>query len=541
VQRVHVDQFKAADGRKPMSFIRCDDGSLREVPLAPQSGSQEAFFSCLEREALLCGPRGTGKSLTLIMTFLAQIGLWGAAWKGIVIRRNMTGFQEFKDLLREYIATIWPDARFNENQNRWVWTTGEQLKLGYFESNNDFSTYIGSSYSWIGWEELCQYADSKAYDQILSCLRCTVPGVPLMVRSTTNSFGPGSNWVRKKFRITWAPGSGVIIGPRIDDDEGLPRRVVYSTLAENKLQPPDYRATLLASTRGNAGQRLSWVDGSWDGLGSGDMFGDIWPDAAKHCVLSPIPPSAIPPTWKITCAYDYGDSSPFSMLYAAISDGSPIIHDGRTFHFVNGDILILDEWYGAVKNQPETGVRWTIDRQKRAFIERELATGLRFQDHTGKWIRRVRTGVADNQIFNPKPGSAGAPADSIADEFGESCIVNGARQQGIQFEPADKSPGSRIQGWQNLRGRMVGAMPNAGGARENEGIFICSNCVHWLENVPNLPRDLEGNSEDCPDRCLDHDADATRYLLRRNTQPAVTSGRVTMGSSDRLNGRRVVV
>jgi len=47
---------------------------------------------------------------------------------------------------------------------------------------------------------------------------------------------------------------------------------------------------------------------------------------------------------------------------------------------------------------------------KRAGFAKEIDSGLRYQDPlTGRWIRRVRTGVADNMIFNPKPGSALGP------------------------------------------------------------------------------------------------------------------------------------
>jgi hypothetical protein len=133
----------------------------------------------------------------------------------------------------------------------------------------------------------------------------------------------------------------------------------------------------------------------------------------------------------------------------------------------------------------------------------------------------VRTGVADNMIFNPKPGGALGPADSMADEFAESVIINGARQSGVQWEPADKSPGSRVQGWQAMRGRLLATIPNKNGARENPGLFITSNCVHWIQTVPVLPRDLDGNPEDIPDRVEDHLADATRYLIRRNHKPTV--------------------
>ena len=38
---------------------------------------------------------------------------------------------------------------------------------------------------------------------------------------------------------------------------------------------------------------------------------------------------------------------------------------------------------------------------------------------TGRWIRRVRIGVADNVIFDPKPGSATSVDDSMARRTGK--------------------------------------------------------------------------------------------------------------------------
>jgi hypothetical protein len=139
-------------------------------------------------------------------------------------------------------------------------------------------------------------------------------------------------------------------------------------------------------------------------------------------------------------------------------------------------------------------------------------------------VRRVRTGVADNMIFNPKPGSATGLADSMADEFAELVVIGRVRQPGMQWEPADKSPGSRVRGWQGMRGMLLATIPNKNGARENPGLFVTSNCIHWIQTVPVLPRDLDGNPEDVPDRVEDHLADATRYLIRRTNKPTVRFG-----------------
>jgi hypothetical protein len=71
-----------------------------------------------------------------------------------------------------------------------------------------------------------------------------------------------------------------------------------------------------------------------------------------------------------------------------------------------------------------------------------------------------------------------------------------------------------VQGWQAMRGILLAAIPNKNGAREKPGLYITSNCVHWVETVSVLPRDLDGNPEDIPDRVEGHLADATRHPWR---------------------------
>ena len=271
-------------------FIETDAADVyRQVALVAQPGSQEAFLAAPEREVLLAGPRGTGKTLTLLTDFFAEIGAaWGANWKGVLIRQSMTGFPEIKSLCSKVIPRIWPNARFNQNQNVWTWPTGETLKLAYFDETSDYRTYIGQSFTWIGFEELTQYKNDQPYKQMLACLRSAVPNIPMRVRATTNPDGPGHNWVRRRFK-TIDP-NGTIVGPRIEDEHGLLRRAIYSTLAGNQLllaTQPDYLANIVASAI-RPGQLEAWTRGSWT-ISSGGMFDGDWPEASKHCVLPPIP------------------------------------------------------------------------------------------------------------------------------------------------------------------------------------------------------------------------------------------------------------
>jgi hypothetical protein len=265
--RVRAHHFQLRDNEY-VPFIETDAAdAYRQVALVAQPGSQEAFLAAPEREVLLSGPRGTGKTLSLLVDFFAEVGAgWGGNWKGILIRQSMTGFPEIRSLCTKVIPLIWPNARFNQNQNLWTWSTGETLKLAYFDETSDYRTYIGQSFTWIGFEELTQYRNDQPYKQMLACLRSAMPNIPMRVRSTTNPDGPGHNWVRRRFKTT--DPNGTTIGPRIEDEHGLPRRAIYATLAENQLlltTQPDYLANIVASAI-RPGQLEAWTKGVMDHL-----------------------------------------------------------------------------------------------------------------------------------------------------------------------------------------------------------------------------------------------------------------------------------
>jgi hypothetical protein len=103
----------------------------------------------------------------------------------------------------------------------------------------------------------------------------------------------------------------------------------------------------------------------------------------------------------------------------------------------------------------------------------------------------------------------------------EAQVRVGARKYpGPEFLPADKGPGSRRSGWQNMRERLKASMPpvigkradgsKIYGPREKPGLFVCSTCDQWLRTVPSLPRDPD-NPDDVDTEAEDHAGDETRY------------------------------
>lgn len=514
LDRVHVDQFRRENG---VWTPYLKDG--RQVHSVAQPGAQEAFLAMLEREGLFAGPRGSGKTKTLIECFAQFIGHgYGEALKGIVLRASLNGFDEFMALCRDLFIPIWGDsAQYNKNNHRWTWSSGESLQIAHFGEEGDAQRYLGQSFPIVLWEELTAFANDSFYKNMLATNR-SAHGVPLMVRSTTNPGGVGHNWVRMRFAPP-EPESGHILGNRIVV-EGIDRRAIVSTMYENqRLLSVDhsYRDMIRAAAK-DASMEAAWLNGSWN-ITAGGLFDAAFLECGESFILPDIPVQKIPQGWTIKSGFDWGESEPWACLWIAISDGTPITLDDKThFRFRRGDILVFDELYGMEDGRPNEGLRLTVSEVKEAIIARENETGLRYHDGN-QWRYQVRRGVADSQIFVQRVTAH--DAESIYDTFEAQHRYNGHIQRGLRWEPAEKPAGSRATGWAAIRNHLYATK----GLRDRPGLFITKRCEHTLRTLKDLPRDLK-KPDDCPRGSEDHCGDTLRYLLTIKHTPAISSRRV---------------
>lgn len=496
-----------------------DQGLEQEVVWAPQPGSIDLFLQAPEVEVLLEGTRGGGKTDGLIMDFCQDVGKgWGAEWKGILFRQSHPQLRDVIEKSRKWIKRIWPDAFYNEIKSFWAFPEGERLYFSHFNTPTQYSDYHGHAYPWIAWEELTTWPSPDCYKVMFSCSRSTIKGMPRKIRATTNPYGVGHNWVKARFRLPVLPGR--IMGPVIEDsvdDEGRPeppRRAIHSKLSENKLllhTDPQYIDRIRAAAR-NAAELAAWIDGNWD-IVAGGMFDDIWYECRDTIVMEPFD---IPPTWRIFRAYDHGSSKPFSVGWYAVSDGTDLkLRDGKTRATVRGDYFRFKEWYGWRPGRANEGLRLVISDISKGIIEREIEWGLRAPDNTWK---RVKSGPADTSLFDEENGV------NLARDFLRPVMINNVQMRGVLWERADKGPGSREQGWEQMRKRLKATKRPKGGFREVPGLFITTDCPQWLRTVPVLPRD-EIKIDDVDTEAEDHVGDECRYALRFE-QKTFISGRI---------------
>jgi len=464
-----------------------------QVNWAPQPGSQEAFLACPIYEALYEGTRGPGKTDALLMDFAQEVDKgYGAEWKGILFRRTYPELQDVIEKARKWFKQVWPQAEFNEAKSFWRWPTGELLYFRFMLRSDDYWSYHGHAYPWIGWEELTNWPNPDCYKRMMSCSRSTLPKMPRKYRSTCNPYGVGHNWVKRRWRLPIALGK--ICGPTIRDSrdsegELEPERVaIHGELAENKILlhgDPNYVQKIRAAAK-NANELKAWIYGSWD-ITAGGICDDIWSENIH--VLPNFPFSLIPRTWIINRAYDHGSSHPFSVGWYAESNGEPIEFQNKLIGKVPGDLIRIAEWYGWT-GEDNTGLMMAPD---------DIADGIKDRESDWGLVGRVIRGPADTNIFDPNDRK-----QSIAGEMGD---------KGVYWDKADKGPGSRKQGWNRLRTYLKNAIPDAQGYRQEPGIFVLERCTQFRRTVPVLPRS-DKDIDDVNTDSEDHIGDEVRYRLR---------------------------
>lgn len=467
------------------------NGQKKAVAWAPQPGSQEAFLSCPVFEVLYHGNRGPGKTDGLLMDYAQHVGAgWGQEWRGIIFRRAYPELEDIINKSLKWFPQIFPDAQYNRASHVWTFREGESLRFRHLAKPSDYNSYHGHAYTFIGWEELTNWPDSKCYLSMFSCCRSPIKGIPMKYRATTNPYGIGHSWVKKRWKLPTP--RGVAIGPIIKDAPTIDvpnpksRVAIQGSLRENKVllhADPNYITNVAAATN-NEAQFKAWLYGDWNVV-AGGMFSDLWDDRVH--VLPHIPFDRYPNRWRWNRAYDHGQSKPFSVGWYVESNGEPLEWGDYVIGPVKGDVIRVAEWYGCGK-EDNTGLNMLNSQIAQGILDREKDWGIQ-----GK----VKPGPADSAIFSRTQAQ-----ESVAKDM---------QSVGVRWEPVEKGPGSRVQGWQRTREYLAGAIP-VDGWRDAPGLFFSERCLKAIQLIPTTPRD-EKNMDDIDTNSEDHILDELRYRL----------------------------
>jgi hypothetical protein len=233
--------------------------------------------------------------------------------------------------------------------------------------------------------------------------------------------------------------------------------------------------------------------GDWN-IVAGGALDDVWTSRAI------VPRFKVPKSWRLDRGFDWGSSKPFSVLWFAEADGTEAtLPDGSKFCPPRGSIIVAHEWYGAKDgDEPNVGL---------GLPDRAIAKGVKEREEQlmkdGWFATQPLGGPADSSIFSTRPG-----VPSTADEMA---------LDGVRWEPADKSPGTRKTGLKFVRDRLT----EAGKQKpEQKALYVMDHCRGCIARWPVLPRDKD-NPDDVDSEAEDHDYDVLRYRLLAKPRPVV--------------------
>ena len=416
----------------------------KKVAWQPLPGSQVLALSCPCDEILYHGTRGPGKTSVQLVKFGKYVGIgYGSFWRGVIIDKEFKNLDDIIAKSKALFPNIFPNARFLDSPSalKWKFETGEELLFRHAKKKADYNNFHGHEYPFIGWNELTKFATSELYDSLKSCNRsgflpyehspgitdgdretlyqCRVlkedppeevqrkllPDIPLITLSTTNPHGPGHIWVKRRFIDAAPPGvpfieKSLVFNPRTQQEETVKRsRVhIFGSYKENRFLDAKYVAELNAIKDKN--KRAAWLGGDWSKT-SGGAFGDYWSET-KHV----LPRFIIPDNWKVTRAFDWGSSHPFSAGFWAIANGEEVVlPNGRKFAPASGSLVRIGEVYGCEMTKDYSGnmvPAYGTNKGVKASA-REVARMVKEYEQElieEGWINgEVEEGPADGQIF----------------------------------------------------------------------------------------------------------------------------------------------
>ncbi len=438
----------------------------------PQSGPQQAFVESRVFEVVYGGARGGGKTDAALGDFALHAQDFGAAARGLLVRRTRTALEPTIARARAIFAPF--GAAWGEQKSRFTWPSGAVLYFRHLDRDADADLYQGHDYTRVYVEELTQFVDERPVAKLKATLR-SAAGAPCGFRATCNPGGPGHGWVKARY---------IDAGPwMIVAEAGLKRVFIPARVADNPellANDPLYVERLKQS--GSAELVRAWLEGDWNII-EGAFF-DKW---SERNVVRPF---TIPSLWTRFRSFDWGYAAPFSVgWWAVCSDPYPV--GDRTIP--RGALVRYREWYGS-NGKPNEGLRLEAEAVASGILSREKGD-------------TVAYGVADPSIFREDGGP------SIGERF---------RRAGLNFRPADNTRIGKVgalSGWDQLRARI-------NGSDDVPMLYVFDTCRDFIRTVPVLQHD-PARPEDLDTDGEDHVADEARYaclsrpLTARAAQPPV--------------------
>jgi len=462
-----------------------DANSYQLERWSPQEGPQtDAILATWCNELLYGGAAGGGKSDFLLGDYLQDVPTYGSAWRGILFRRTYAELEELMSRAHE----LYPQtgAAWNEQKKTWTWPNGATLRFRYLEQVKHRTRYQGHSYTWIGWDELTQWATDEAYRYLRGRLRSRENVPRKRIRSTANPGGVGHHWVKSYF-VNPAQGGYQRIYDAVTHHH---RMFIPAKISDNAIllqNDPGYPSRLAGL--GSEALVKAWLDGDWNVV-EGAFF-DCW-STEKHV----IEPFDIPEDWIRFRSGDWGSYSPFSFGWWAVVQDDHWL--GRK-KLPRGALVRYREFYGT-RDPAESGQKGLkLDANE---VGRQIAE-LEASDPA------LSDAVLDPSTFKEDGGP------SIGERINDELL----RKERMSFRRADNTRVSAkdskdrrgpMAGWDQMRSRLVGKLTDDGKPLGIPMIYCFSTCSASIRTIPMLQHD-PAKPEDLDTQSEDHAADDWRY------------------------------
>ncbi len=371
-----------------------------------------------------------------------------------------------------------PKAVWKEKDSTWVFPSGARLWFTFVDREDDTLRFQGQEYTWVGFDELTQYATPAAWNYLRSRVRTGDPDLPTYMRATTNPGGPGHQWVKKMF-IDPAPPNTTFDATDIETGEvqrepdikngkpnpkaGQPlfqRKFIPATLFDNPHLGDEYYRSLLSLPEHLRNQLL---EGDWSST-DGAAFGEF-KEKLHTCE-----PFDIPHDWTRFRSCDFGYGSHSAVHWYAIDPNYDTLY-------------VYRELYVSKMNGEELADKVL-----------ELERG-----------ERIQYGVLDSSCWHQR----GMVGPSIA----ESMMGRGCR-----WRPSDRSQGSRIAGRMRLHELLKPTELATGDVIT--GIKFFNTCRQIIADLPMIPTDPKGSDDIDPRYASDHAYDSIRYGIMSRPRKA---------------------
>jgi len=439
------------------------------IPYVAQQ-AQLRFHTTYATEVLYGGAAGGGKSWAIAGDATA-FALRNYKSRTLILRRT---HNEVWDTFISPIFTQWltPEvAAWNGEFHTYTFKHNKSLiRFGHCKDMNDIHRYDGPPWDRIYIDELTQFLEYQYLHAAIKLLRASGERrTPPQIKCTSNPWGPGVAWVKKRFKPElpasqqeWGRPERLFIPARVQDNPGL---LKIDPLAIERLQSePDTK------------KRAAYLEGRWD-LAVGVFFEEWDPD------LHIIDDFPIPPWWRHWIGVDSGFAAPFCALWLA--------KDPQT-----GFYYFYREVYRAKMTDPEQA------QEVRALSEGEILVS-RYAD-PAMWAKRGDiSGQSPADVYS----EMGVPLVK-----GNNTRVHGASAWRRALAKTQKAVCTECNVIWMPGSIKCGNCESTAMPLQAPTLRIMRSCANLIRTLPDLPRDAH-NPDDVDTEAEDHAYDAGRYVL----------------------------